>query len=62
LSYAGVFCAILLLLLPAMMVLSGRKINIGEVRYRVPGGRITPWIVILFACATLVNALLNRLN
>ena len=62
LSYAGVFCAILLLLLPAMMVLSGRKINIGEARYRVPGGRITPWIIILFACATLVNALLNRLN
>lgn len=54
LSYAGIFCAILLLLLPALMVLYGRGKFIP--RYQVPGGKITPIIVIIFATLLLLNA------
>lgn len=45
LRYAGYFCVILLLLLPALMSYFGRKHF--RTTYIVPGGRATQWLVIL---------------
>ncbi|MFA5960938.1 MAG: aromatic amino acid transport family protein [Tatlockia sp.] len=55
LNYAGIFCVILLLLLPALMTLYGRKRY--KSPYTVPGGRISQWIVILFSIALLLLSL-----
>jgi tyrosine-specific transport protein len=55
LNYAGTFCIILLLLLPAFMVLFGRK-KFKPV-YQVPGGTVMPLLVILFSTILLLNAL-----
>lgn len=44
LSYAGVLCVILLLLLPSLMCLFGRRHY--KSIYYVPGGNITPWFTI----------------
>lgn len=55
LNYAGIFCVILLLLLPALMSLKGRK-KFTPI-YSVPGGRLTPVIVIAFSLVLLFNAL-----
>jgi len=54
LSYAGLFCVILLLLLPALMALYGRKKFSSP--YIVPGGSYTPWLVIGFSIILLINA------
>ncbi len=48
LSYAGIFCAILLLLLPAMMVLSGRKKRMGEARYKVQAAGLLRVLLLFF--------------
>ncbi|WP_028389257.1 amino acid permease [Legionella fairfieldensis] len=55
LGYAGMFCVILLLLLPALMTYCGRKKFFPV--YKVPGGKTTQWIVIIFSVALLVNAI-----
>lgn len=54
LNYAGIFCVILLLLLPALMALYGRKKFVSI--YQVPGGKITLWFVIGSSIALLMNA------
>lgn len=54
LNYAGFFCVILLLLLPALMVLFGRKKFTS--RYQVPGGRFAPVITLVVSCLLLLNA------
>lgn len=55
LSYAGLFCVVLLLLLPALMTLYGRKKF--SSRYTVPGGKYTQWTVIGLSLALLGNAI-----
>ena len=60
LNYAGLFCVILLLLLPALMVLSGRKKF--QARYRVPGGNTPIWIVIGFSILLIGNAIYCQLR
>ncbi len=54
LNYAGIFCVILLLLLPALMTLYGRKKF--SSRYQVPGGKFSQWLVIGAAILLLINA------
>lgn len=51
LNYAGFFCVILLLLLPALMTLYGRKKF--STPYVVPGGKFSQYLVILFSCVLL---------
>jgi tyrosine-specific transport protein len=53
LNYAGIFCVILLLLLPALMTLFGRAKFAPP--YVVPGGKIVQWLVIIFSLALLAN-------
>ncbi|RUR19510.1 tryptophan/tyrosine permease [Legionella sp. km535] len=55
LSYAGVFCIILLLLLPALMCYFGRKHF--NAAFIVPGGSLSQWAVILVSIALLVHEL-----
>lgn len=55
LSYAGIFCVILLLLLPALMTVFGRKKF--TPRYTVPGGKISQWIVIISSILLLSNSI-----
>lgn len=54
LNYAGIFCVILLLLLPALMTVYGRKKFSSP--YQVPGGRFTQYLVIAFSIGLLINA------
>lgn len=54
LNYAGLFCVILLLLLPVLMTVFGRHRY--SSRYQVPGGRATQWLIIAVSAALLVNA------
>ncbi|KTD22123.1 tyrosine-specific transport protein [Legionella lansingensis] len=54
LNYAGIFCVILLLLLPALMTVFGRKKFAS--RYIVPGGKFSQWVVIIFSIVLLANA------
>lgn len=53
LSYAGFFCIILLLLLPALMCYFGRKHYHSD--FKVPGGKITQLTVIIASIALLIN-------
>lgn len=55
LNYAGIFCVILLLLLPALMTVYGRKKF--TPRYTVPGGKISQWVVIVFSILLLANSI-----
>lgn len=55
LNYAGFFCVILLLLLPALMSYFGRKHF--KSPFFVPGGRVSQYIVILSSIILLVIAL-----
>lgn len=55
LSYAGIFCVILLLLLPALMTVFGRKKFSSP--YIVPGGKFAQWFVILSSIVLLVNSI-----
>jgi tyrosine-specific transport protein len=55
LGYAGVFCIILLLFLPALMCYFGRK-NHSSV-YTVPGGKLSPIILVIVSIALLVHEL-----
>lgn len=54
LNYAGIFCVILLLMLPALMTIFGRKKFTGP--YQVAGGLFTPYSVLVFSCILLLNA------
>ncbi|MFC3908165.1 amino acid permease [Legionella dresdenensis] len=54
LDYAGIFCVILLLLLPALMVMYGRKKF--KAVYQVPGGYYSVGLVIVFSLGLLINA------
>jgi len=53
LNYAGIFCIILLLLLPALMCYFGRKHH--RAVFVVPGGKVTQLIVILLSILLLVH-------
>lgn len=55
LNYAGIFCVVLLLLLPALMVIFGRKKFSSP--FTVPGGNASTIFVILFSIVLLVNAI-----
>lgn len=55
LNYAGIFCIILLLLLPALMCYFGRKHYHSE--FIVPGGKIAQCIVIIVSIALLIHEL-----
>lgn len=55
LSYAGFFCVALLLLLPALMSLFGRKHFAPA--FRVPGGKISPLLVIICSLVLLLVAI-----
>lgn len=57
LSYAGIFCIILLLLLPALMCYFGRK-NYRSI-FRVPGGQVTPIIVTFISVLLLIHEAWN---
>lgn len=57
LNYAGVFCVILLLLLPALMSYYGRKKFTSS--YQVPGGSFTNFFVILISVLLLINFVIN---
>jgi tyrosine-specific transport protein len=54
LNYAGIICVILLLLLPALMTVYGRRVF--SPKYQVPGGRFSQWLVIVSSCILLSNA------
>lgn len=53
LSYAGVFCIILLLLLPALMCYFGRRYYTSA--FIVPGGKASPLLLIAVSCALLIH-------
>lgn len=53
LSYAGIFCVVLLLLLPACMVIKGRKKFSSP--YVAPGKLIIPYVLIAISCVLLIN-------
>ncbi len=53
LSYAGIFCIILLLLLPALMCYFGRKQY--NTVYKVPGGKLSQCTVIIASLALLIH-------
>jgi tyrosine-specific transport protein len=55
LSYAGIFCVILLLLLPALMCYFGRKLH--QPAFIVPGGKITQVTVMIVSIALLAHEL-----
>lgn len=56
LSYAGIFCVLLLMLLPALMVWSGRYVKKLAVGYQVTGGKLFIILEIIIALALLVFA------
>lgn len=53
LSYAGIFCVILLLLLPALMCYFGRKRY--SSRYTAPGGKVSVIAIVLVSIALLIH-------
>jgi len=59
LSYAGVLCAILLILLPAMMAWSGRYIKKCAYGYQVAGGKPLLLSLILIASFIIILSLFN---
>lgn len=59
LSYAGIFCVILLLLLPACMVIKGRKKFSSP--YVAPGKLVIPYVLIAISCLLLLNESMHLL-
>lgn len=55
LNYAGICCVVLLLLLPALMTIYGRRKFSSA--YVVPGGKLSQWFVIICSILLLINAL-----
>ncbi|CAM4465352.1 MAG: Tyrosine-specific transport protein [Legionellaceae bacterium] len=62
LSLGGIFCAILLVLYPCLMVWSGRYIKKIGTGYQVMGGKIALFLVFLSACIIISIGLLHDLN
>ena len=62
LHYAGLFAAILLILLPALIVWKGRYGAVKESHYRVWGGKPLIIAVILFGVSILALEILHHLN
>ncbi|MBA2710188.1 MAG: tryptophan/tyrosine permease [Tatlockia sp.] len=60
LNYAGIFCVILLLLLPALMTVYGRAKFLPS--YKVPGGFFSQGLVIVFSILLLFNTLWQLLG
>jgi tyrosine-specific transport protein len=60
LSYAGIFCIILLLLLPALMCYFGRKHY--QSVFKVPGGKTTQFAVIIASFVLLIHEILGLLT
>lgn len=60
LSYAGIFCVILLLLLPALMCYFGRKVH--HAVFTVPGGKLSQGAVIMVSIALLLHEAWVLLN
>ncbi len=58
LNYAGIFCVILLALLPAMMAWRGRKIYGNTAVYRLTGGNFLLALIVLLSVAVIVFELL----
>lgn len=59
LSYAGIFCVVLLLLLPALMALRARYYVALKGPYQVVGGKLPIVFVLLIGCVLLVVGLFN---
>jgi tyrosine-specific transport protein len=59
LKYAGIYCVVLLILLPAWMVWNGRYRRGLAKGYRAPGGRLLVGAVILLALALMVLPVVN---
>lgn len=60
LSYAGIFCTVLLVLLPALMVWHGRyHKQMPDNIYRVIGGKATPILLIVFSILVIGQNMLN---
>ncbi|KTD62674.1 amino acid permease [Legionella shakespearei] len=59
LNYAGIFCIILLLLLPALMCYFGRKHY--QSAFTVPGGKLSQFAVISVSILLLINEVWNLL-
>ena len=57
LSYAGICCVVLLLLLPAIMAWRGRTLDMDQANPLLPGGRLSLAVLILAACLILYIAL-----
>lgn len=62
LKYAGIYCIILLVLLPAWMVWSGRKNPNLTSRYRFPGGTATLALVFMLSIGLLVYACIDAIS
>jgi tyrosine-specific transport protein len=60
-SFAGVFCVILLLLMPALMAYKGRYHHALKGRYMVAGGKITLCFALMSALTLLTIALIPLL-
>lgn len=58
LNYAGIWCASLLALLPALMAWSGRYRQQLRFSYRVAGGKILLSLVVLAAAIVIVHAII----
>lgn len=59
LSYAGIFCVVLLMLLPALMVWSGRYVKKMATGYEVTGGKLFIILEMMIALALLVVATIH---
>jgi tyrosine-specific transport protein len=62
LAYAGIYCIVLLMLLPAWMVLKGRKRYAHEAHYRAPGGTWLLLAIIMISIAIIVWSLFDFLS
>lgn len=59
LSYAGICCIILLIILPLLMLLSGRHVKKYQHGYRIPGGWIMVVIGLIIASALFIGTIIN---
>lgn len=59
LEYAGVYCLILLVLLPALMAWRGRYVRHLKGPYQVAGGKVTLIALILFAVVMIIRYLMS---
>lgn len=61
LAYAGVYCIVLLMLLPACMVLRGRVHYAHKASYRAPGGKLLLWAIIIISLGVIAWSLFDFL-